>query len=62
MSEVNGQRIVMDIPAGQTCLADPKMLKKALSNIILNAVQNTPQGARFGYGLYMRLTNIAFVC
>ncbi|MNC33902.1 Signal-transduction histidine kinase senX3 [compost metagenome] len=44
LSEANGQRIVTDIPNGQTCLADPKLLKKALSNIVLNAVQNTPKG------------------
>lgn len=42
LSEANGQRIVTDIPDGQVCFADPGMLKKALSNIILNAVQNTP--------------------
>ena len=44
LSEANDQRIVMDIPDGQTCLADSKMLRKALSNIILNGVQNTPRG------------------
>ncbi|UNK21070.1 HAMP domain-containing histidine kinase [Paenibacillus sp. N3/727] len=44
LSEANGQHIVTDIPDGQTCLADPKMLKKAFSNVILNAVQNTPDG------------------
>ena len=44
LSEANGQRIVTDIPDGQTCLADPKMFQKALSNIILNAVQNTKNG------------------
>lgn len=44
LSEANGQHIVTDIPDGQTCLADPKMLQKALSNVILNAVQNTPKG------------------
>ncbi|MGO4106353.1 HAMP domain-containing sensor histidine kinase [Paenibacillus sp. YAF4_2] len=44
LSEANDQRIVTDIPDGQTCLADPKMLGKALSNVILNAVQNTPNG------------------
>ncbi len=42
-SEANGQRIVIDIPDGQTCLADSKMLQNALSNVILNAVQNTPK-------------------
>jgi two-component system sensor histidine kinase VanS len=42
LAEANRQRIVMDIPGGQACLADPKMLQKTLSNILLNAVQNTP--------------------
>ena len=32
------------LPDGQNCLVDSKMLQKALSNIILNAVQNTPIG------------------
>ncbi|GGF95938.1 sensor protein VanSB [Paenibacillus albidus] len=45
LSEAKGQRIVTDIPDGQLCLADPKMLGKALSNVILNAVQNTPDGS-----------------
>lgn len=44
LSEANSQRIIMDIPDGQICLADPKMLQKVLSNVILNAVQNTPKG------------------
>ncbi|WP_238797746.1 HAMP domain-containing sensor histidine kinase [Bacillus sp. EKM501B] len=44
LAEANGQCIVMDIPDGQNCLVDSKMLQKALSNIILNAVQNTPIG------------------
>ncbi|MCQ6563866.1 HAMP domain-containing histidine kinase [Paenibacillus mendelii] len=44
LAEANGQRIVTDIPDGEACLADHKMLQKALSNIILNAVQNTPNG------------------
>jgi len=42
LAEANEQRLIVEIPNGQTCLVDPKMLKKALSNIILNAVQNTP--------------------
>lgn len=44
MCEGNNQRIVTDIPDGQTYLADPKMIQRALSNILLNAVQNTPKG------------------
>ena len=42
LADANGQRIAVDIPENQICLADSKMLKKALSNVILNAVQNTP--------------------
>lgn len=44
LAETNRQKIMVDIPDGQSCFADPKMLKKALSNILLNAVQNTPAG------------------
>ncbi|UJF33364.1 HAMP domain-containing histidine kinase [Paenibacillus hexagrammi] len=44
LAEGKGQRIVTELPDGQLCLADPKLLKKALSNVILNAVQNTPDG------------------
>ncbi len=43
LSDSKGLRIVTDIPEMQTCFIDPKMLRKALSNIILNGVQNTPQ-------------------
>lgn len=44
VSEANGQHIVTQIPQGQTCFADPELLQKALSNVILNAVQNTAEG------------------
>ena len=44
LAEANNQRFVTDIPAGQIVLSDPKLIQKALSNVILNAVQNTPQG------------------
>jgi two-component system sensor histidine kinase VanS len=44
LSEANGLQIITEIPGGQTCLADPQMLHRALSNIILNAIQNTPEG------------------
>ena len=43
LAEADGKRIVCDISDGETTLADPKMLKKALANIMLNAVQNTPK-------------------
>ena len=44
LAEANGQNITVNIPEDFTCLVDSKMLKKALSNIIMNAVQNTPPG------------------
>ncbi|GGA37918.1 HAMP domain-containing sensor histidine kinase [Paenibacillus physcomitrellae] len=44
ITDAGGQRMVVDIPDGQTCFSDSKMLQKALSNIIVNAVQNTPTG------------------
>ena len=44
LAEANGQSIGVDISEDHTCLADSKMLKKTLSNIIMNAVQNTPSG------------------
>ncbi|GLX70644.1 HAMP domain-containing sensor histidine kinase [Paenibacillus glycanilyticus] len=44
LSEAHNLPIVIGIPDAQTILADSKMLKKALSNVLLNAVQNTPEG------------------
>lgn len=44
LAEANGQHIFLNIPEGQTCRADIKMLNKVLSNVILNAIQNTPKG------------------
>ncbi|WP_333649355.1 sensor histidine kinase [Lacrimispora sp.] len=46
LAEANDLHIITDIPAGLNCLIDPKMFQKALSNIILNAVQNTPKGGQ----------------
>jgi two-component system sensor histidine kinase VanS len=42
LADVNGQRIILNIPEDHSCLTDRKMLKKVLSNVILNAIQNTP--------------------
>jgi len=42
LAEASGQRITLNISEEYVCLADKNMLKKVLSNIILNAVQNTP--------------------
>ncbi|MDR2360638.1 MAG: HAMP domain-containing histidine kinase [Oscillospiraceae bacterium] len=42
LAEANGQRVIVDISECHTVVCDPKMLRKILSNVILNAVQNTP--------------------
>ena len=44
LAEANEQRIICKIKDGETIFADPKMIKKVLSNVILNAIQNTPKG------------------
>jgi len=44
LAEAGGKRITCNIPEGEITLADEKMLNKAISNVILNAVQNTPEG------------------
>jgi len=44
LAEADGKRIICEISDNETTLADPKMLNKALTNVILNAVQNTRSG------------------
>jgi two-component system sensor histidine kinase VanS len=44
LAEADGKCIICDISNNETTLADPNMLKKALTNVILNAVQNTQNG------------------
>ena len=44
LAKASGQRIISNINEGETIFADPKMIKKVLSNVILNAIQNTPKG------------------
>jgi len=43
---VSGQEVTIDLPEDMYCYADPSLLKKALSNVLLNAIQNTPQDGR----------------
>jgi signal transduction histidine kinase len=50
LADAGGQHLVVEIPEGQVCLADLKMLKKVLSNVLLNAVQNTPKGGEVRIG------------
>jgi len=42
LADANHQSIIFNIPEEHFCITDKSMLKKVLSNIILNAVQNTP--------------------
>ncbi|MCL1882798.1 MAG: HAMP domain-containing histidine kinase [Defluviitaleaceae bacterium] len=42
LADANRQQITLNISEEHFCLTDKAMLKKVLSNIILNAVQNTP--------------------
>jgi two-component system sensor histidine kinase VanS len=43
LSEAKEQKIIADLPGTVTCNADRNMLVRVLSNVILNAVQNTPE-------------------
>jgi two-component system sensor histidine kinase VanS len=42
IAEANNQRITIDVSRQYNCIADKGMIRKVLSNVILNAVQNTP--------------------
>ena len=44
LADANGQRITCGIKDGEAVFADPKMIRKVLSNVMLNAIQNTPNG------------------
>jgi len=41
---VVGGRVSINVAKNETCTADPLLLKKAVSNVLLNAVQNAPEG------------------
>jgi two-component system sensor histidine kinase VanS len=43
LSEAKEQKIIVDLPDTLTCKADRNMLARVLSNVVLNAVQNTPE-------------------
>ena len=44
LANKKGQAIMVDIPEDAVCLTDVAMLRRALSNIIMNAIQNSPDG------------------
>ncbi|MDR1359303.1 MAG: HAMP domain-containing histidine kinase [Coriobacteriales bacterium] len=45
LAETNERKLIVEIPEGQVCRADARMLKKTLSNVIVNAVQNAASGS-----------------
>ena len=55
MSLANSQNITSEIHENVSCDADPRLLKKALSNVLLNAIQNTPQSGRIH--IYTEVSN-----
>ncbi|BFH70990.1 sensor protein VanSB [Paenibacillus dendritiformis] len=46
LADVKEQNIDVDIPENLCCTLDPSLFRKALSNIVMNAVQNTPEGGQ----------------
>lgn len=44
VAEASGVQIASTIPENEIVIADPKILRRALANVIINAVQNTPSG------------------
>lgn len=43
LAEAKGQKMLVDIPENLFCILDIKLFSRALTNIIMNAVQNTPE-------------------
>src|SRR5690606_6958066 len=46
IAEARKQSVEVDIPEGLSVTVDSKLLGKAFSNVLLNAIQNTPEGGR----------------
>jgi two-component system sensor histidine kinase VanS len=46
LAQTNPNNMTIDIPEDLHCYADIRLLRKALSNIILNSIQNTSQTGR----------------
>ena len=44
LADGKGQTVTVDIPEDVVCLTDEVMFRRALSNIVMNAVQNSPDG------------------
>lgn len=44
LAEKKNQRILVDVPAEVVCHTDKKMIRTVLSNIIMNAIQNSAEG------------------
>lgn len=46
IAESKRQTVEIDIPEGLEAVVDAKLFAKAFSNVMLNAIQNTPEGSR----------------
>lgn len=46
LADIKEQRIDVDIPKKLFCTFDSKLFGNAFSNVVMNAVQNTPEGGR----------------
>lgn len=44
LAEKKGQSIMVDVPASATCFTDRVMFSNVISNIMMNAIQNSPEG------------------
>ncbi len=43
LADLKNQTLSIHIPQNQNCCVDSKILKRVLSNVIMNAIQNTPE-------------------
>ena len=55
MSSASGQKITNDVLDNLHCYADPHLLKKVLSNVLINAIQNTPKDGHIH--IFMEISN-----
>ncbi|MDF3002380.1 MAG: histidine kinase [Bacillota bacterium] len=44
LAEKKGQSITVDVPATATCFTDRVMFSNVISNVMMNAIQNSPEG------------------
>ncbi|MXQ53509.1 sensor histidine kinase [Shimazuella alba] len=59
IAESKNQTVAIDVPERLNCELDPKLFGKVFSNVVLNAIQNTPEGGQIH--IYT-LENESFIC